>query len=97
MPRGFETPHHLLAYPWTTVVLEQFTHQAFSACRGDLNQHVQYKALLVNGTLQPVLLALHGDHDLVQMPFVTTPRGARPDALGNIDKPNFTAQLRTVS
>src|SRR5918994_564278 len=59
---------------WTALLLQQTFQQAFG-CFGvapRLDDFVEDVAVLVDGPLEPMLLARDRDHDLVQMPDITT-------------------------
>ena len=61
-----------------------------------LNQSVNDEAVLINGAPKPMLFAIDGDDDLIEMPLVAELGRASPDAIREF-RPYFSAQRRTVS
>ena len=51
--------------------LQKFAHQALGRIRiaAALHQNVQNETVLIDSAPQPVLLAAHRDHDLIEMPL----------------------------
>ena len=55
-----------------TLSFEKLSHKTFS-CLGitaALHQHIENKAILINGPPQPVLFAADGDDDFIEIPFI---------------------------
>ncbi len=64
--------------PWCPPLsLQQLAHQAL--CRlgisAALHQHFEDEAVLIDGTPEPLLLAIDGHHTFVEMPFVAQAAG----------------------
>jgi len=61
--------------------LQEFAHQAFGRLRiaTALYQYIQNESVLIDSAPQPVLLAAHRDHDLIEMPL-TIELARRPAA-----------------
>jgi hypothetical protein len=60
-----------------------------------LDQDVENEAILIDGALQPVLLARDRDGDLIHMQFVAANRRALADLIGELAK--IHPHWRTVS
>ena len=79
------------------LLLHELAQQAFGRLliAPALDEDVEDKALLVDRTPEPVLLASDGSDDLVEGPFVAALRGAPPDAVGEFAA-EFQAPLAAV-
>src|SRR5271165_5851430 len=78
-------------HPWRArLPADEFAQELFrrAAIPAALNQSVENKAICVDGAPKPMLLAVDGDHDFVEMPFVAEPWGATADLVG-VDPPEF--------
>ena len=61
----------------TALSLQELSHQppCSLGVSAALHQHIEDKAILVDGPPQPVLRAGNADDDLVEVPFVTQATG----------------------
>jgi hypothetical protein len=67
-------------HPWrSALALQELSHQAFGrlGIAATLHKNLQDEIVLINGALQPVLLASDRDPGLIEVPYVDGPLLAR--------------------
>jgi hypothetical protein len=61
-----------------------------------LHQNVENETVPIDGAPKPVFLAVNGDNDLIEVPFVTKPAGGSPpDIMGKMQT-ELSTRTRTV-
>jgi hypothetical protein len=81
----------------STLRLEEFAEQAFGGplVAAALDENIENKAVLVDGTPEPMLLPGEADDDLIEVPFVAT-RRSPTDPVGEFPA-EFEAHCQIVS
>ncbi len=71
----------------TALPFQDLAHQTFRSLgiAATLHQHVENKAVLIDGPPKPVFLSTNGDDNLIKIPFVAEPAGrSPPDIIGKV-------------